>query len=118
MRIKRLKDHPQFSPDWLINSGGEKKEIHNEEQTFDDLETDEFVIEMIEEVEEVEEPQPPPPPPTNLEQMTDIQIRKWIRKNDARILHDEDIEIKRTSDEIFITIKFDGEAETVIYKLI
>ena len=113
MRIKRLEDHPEFSPDWLINSEGKKEGIQNEEQSCDNIETHEFVIEMIEQ----EEVDPPPPPPTNLDQMTDIQIRKWIRKNEPRSLEDEDIEIKRSSEEILITIRVDGDAQTVIYKL-
>lgn len=117
MRIKRLKDHPQFSPDWLIDSEDKKEGRQNEEQFPDNIETHELVIEMIEEVEEVEEPPTLPPPPTNLDQMTDIQIRKWIRKNDTRLIEDGDIEIKRSSEEISITIKINGEAETIIYKL-
>ncbi len=117
MRIKRLEDHPQFSPDWLVNNGAKKDETQNEEQTFDDIETHEVMIELIQEVEEVEEPPPPPPRPTNLEQMTDMQIKNWMRKNDARILRDEDVEIKRTSEEVLITTMVDGETETVIYKL-
>jgi hypothetical protein len=72
---------------------------------------------LLKTIEEVVPPPPPPPAPTNLKQMTDIQIRYWIRKNDVRILKDEDIEIKRTSGEILITIMVDGEVETVIYKL-
>ena len=68
-------------------------------------------------IEEVEEPPPPPPPPTSLKQMTDIQIRHWMRKNDTRILKDEDIEIKRRSEEILITIMVDEGVETMIYKL-
>jgi|SRR5688572_3858458 len=116
MRIKRLEDHPQFSPDWLKDNGRKKEGIQDEEQSFEDIETHESVIEIIEE-EEVEPPPPPPPPPANLEQMTDMQIRYWIRKNDGRILSDENIEIKRSSEEILITITIDGEVGTVIYKL-
>ena len=113
MSIKRLEDHPQFSPDWLKDNGSKKEQIHDEEQSFDDIETQEFVVQE----EEFEPPPPPPPAPANLEQMTDMQIRYWIRKNDARILRDEDIEIKRSSEEILITIMVDEREESVIYKL-
>jgi hypothetical protein len=113
MRINRLEDHPQFSPDWLKDSNRIKEEIQGEEQSFDDIEVGEILIET----EEKEEPPPPPPPPANLEQMTDIQIRHWIRKNHARILRDEDIEIKRSPEEIRITIKADEGEEIIICKL-
>lgn len=111
MHIKPLEEHPQFSPDWLKATGGTKEKRQDEEQLIDDIETSELMIEM----EEEEEPEPPPPPPKNLDQMTDTQIRDWLRKHDRRILSDEDIEIKRNSEEIFIKIIIDGEEETMIY---
>ena len=112
MRIKRLEEHPEFSPDWLMATGGTKEKRQDEEPSFDDIETGELMIEM----EEKEEPEPPPPPPNNLDQMTDIQITDWLRKHDRRILSDEDIDVKRISEGIFITIMIDGEEETMIYK--
>ena len=115
MRIKRLEDHPQFSPDWLIDTGRKKEEIQDGESA-DDIETHESLIEGVEK-EEVIPPAPPPPAPTNLKEMSDIQIRHWIRENDTRILKDEDIEIKRSSDEILITIMVDEGEESIIYKL-
>ena len=117
MRIKRLEDHPQFTPDWLISNGGKKEELQSEKQSFDDIETHEIVFEMIEKEEIDPPPPPPPPPPANLDQMTDNEVRDWMKKNEALTLKGEDIEIKRTSEEIFITIKVEGETETLIYKL-
>ncbi|HET6768436.1 MAG TPA: hypothetical protein VFH08_13590 [Chitinophagaceae bacterium] len=112
MRIKLLVEHPKFSPDWLIARGRTKEKIQGIEQSFDDIETRELMVEM----EAKEEPEPPPPPPINLDQMTDTQIREWIRQHDRRIPSDEDIEIKRISEGIFITIMIDGKEETMIYK--
>ena len=70
------------------------------------------------ETEEVEvEPPPPLPPPKDLHFMTDAQITQWMQKNDSRNLKDEDIEVKRTSKEILITINLDEQTETFVYKL-
>jgi ribosomal protein S3 len=62
-------------------------------------------------------PPPPPPPPHNLHQMTDAQIRQWIRKRVSHRLKNEDIEVKRTSEEILITIKLGEQTETIGYRL-
>jgi hypothetical protein len=109
-----LEDHPQYSPDWLKKIGPQKKGRQTGKQTLDDIETRTVLFER----EEVEvEPPPPRPPPKNLHQMTDAQITQWMRKNDSRNLKDEDIEVKRTSGEILITINFDEQTETFGYRL-
>jgi hypothetical protein len=110
MHIKRLEEHPEYSPDWL-----KKKEIQDRKQTLDDIET--RTVQFETEEVEVEPPPPPLPPPKDLHQMTDAQITQWMRNNDSRILKDEDIEVKRTSEEILITINSDEQTETFIYKL-
>ena len=84
-------------------------------QTHDDIETGIVLIKS--EGVEVEPPPPPSPPPEDLHQMTDAQIILWMQKNDSRNLKDEEIEVKRSSEEIFITINLDEQTETFIYKL-
>jgi hypothetical protein len=113
--IKRLEDHPQFSPDWLKKGDRKKNEIQNGKQTLDDIETGTVLLKSA--AVEVEPPPPPISPPKDLNQMTDAQITQWMRKNDSRNLKDKDIEVKRTSEEILITIKVDEQTETLIYKL-
>lgn len=49
--------------------------------------------------------------------MTDTQIRHWMRQNDSRKLEDKDIEIKRTSEDVVITIRLNGVTESLQYKL-
>jgi len=115
MSIKRLEEHPQYSPDWLKEGDRKKKERQNRKQTHDDIE----IRTVLFETEEVEVEPPPPPiqPPKNLHQMTDTQIIQWMRKNDSRNLKVEDLEVKRTSEEILITIMLDEQTETFVYKL-
>ena len=115
MSIKRLEEHPQYSPDWLKKSDRKKKDTQTGKQTHDYIETRTVLLKT--EAVEVEPPPPPMPPPKDLHQMTDVQITQWMRKNDTRNLKDEDIEVKRTSEEILITINLDEQTETFIYKL-
>ena len=115
MSIKRLEEHTQFSPDWLKISDRKKNEMQDGKQTHDDIETGIVLIKS--EGVEVEPPPPPSPPPEDLHQMTDAQIILWMQKNDSRNLKDEEIEVKRSSEEIFITINLDEQTETFIYKL-
>ena len=115
MHIKLLTEHPQYSPDWIKDTVRTKKEKQDTEQPFDDIETHVDVV--IQTVEVDEPPPPPPPPPNNLDQMTDAQIRHWMKKNDSRDLEDKDIDIKRTSEEVVITIELDGVTEALHYKL-
>ena len=50
IRIKRVEDHPQFSPDWLKHASGEQP-------------GDGQIVEEIETIEVVRKGEPPPPPP-------------------------------------------------------
>jgi hypothetical protein len=111
--IKRLEDHPEYSPDWLKKSNRKKKEGQDGEQSLADIETGMVLI--VTEEKEVEPPPPPMPPPKKLQQMTDAEIIQWMRKNDSRNLREEDMEVKRTSDEILITISLDETTETLVY---
>ena len=115
INIKRLEEHPQYSSDWLKKSDRKKKDTQAGRQTHDDIETG--IVHIESEGVEVEPPPPPPPPPKDLHQMTDAQIKQWMQKNDSRNLKDEEIEVKRSSEEILITINLDEQTETIIYKL-
>ena len=64
----------------------------------------------------VEPPEPPPPPPANLSNMSDEEIIEWYLKYDPN-LKKEDIEIKRTSEEIVIIEKSDGGIGTTRYPI-
>ncbi|HEX8331328.1 MAG TPA: hypothetical protein VF622_01830, partial [Segetibacter sp.] len=59
----------------------------------------------------------PPPPPADINKMTDTELKRWLLKKDPRNLKQEDIRIKRTPEEVWITIDFDGVTENFSYKL-
>jgi hypothetical protein len=114
IRVRPLTQHPHFSPDWLKKSDDAKDDIEDRELKIDDIEIREVTI-----TRQVanEPPPPPPPPPHGLHKMTDEQIRQWMRKKDSRPLKNEDIDVKRTPEEILITIKFGGQTERIGYGL-
>ena len=111
MYVKRLEEHPQYSPDWVKITDREKKATNDS----DDIDTGTLLL--VSEEKEVEPPPPPLPPPKDLQQMTDAQIKKWMRDNDSRNLKNEDIEIKHTSENILITINHNEQTETFFYTL-
>ncbi|HEV7334041.1 MAG TPA: hypothetical protein VGN63_23605 [Flavisolibacter sp.] len=110
LTIKRLEEHPQFSPDWFKNTSREKGAAHDS----DDIEIVTYVMETI---QKVEPPPPPPPPPANLGQMTDAQIKTWLQQFDDLDLKDQELEIERTAEEVVIKIKNDPEKRSLIYQL-
>jgi hypothetical protein len=110
MYVKRLEEHPEYSPDWSKFNDDRKNDI-NVDKTVE-IEYGETLIEV-----EITPPPPPHPSPTNLAEMTDEKIRQWIRKSDERILRDDDIEVEHTAEKIFITLNINGEPETIIYNL-
>lgn len=112
MHIRRLEEHPKFSPGWFKDTGGKKQEIQDRQSAHDVIEVRHVLVETEFEVNE-----PPPPPPNNLDQLSDGEIRNWLTQNDPRNLKDDDIEITRTSEEIAITIKLSGVRESVYYQL-
>lgn len=110
IRIRPAQEHPYFSPDMLKESDYTKDD--DRELTIDDIE-----IRTVTMVDQIAEPPPPPHPPHNLHQMTDGQIKQWIRKKVSYCPKNEDIKVKRTSEEILITIKHDEQTETIGYRL-
>ena len=111
VRIKRLEEHPEFTPDWISDATTKKRKRQYAKHPFEEIETGHVVLKSK------EYPVPPPPPPGKLNEMTDAQIRNWLRKNDSRNLQDDNIEIRRSSEELRIIIKYDGTAETINYKI-
>lgn len=57
--IKRLEDHPQFSPDWLKAKSEITEYDIDRDITIDDIEVRTVSFELSK-----EEPEPPPPPPS------------------------------------------------------
>jgi hypothetical protein len=114
IRIRPSEEHPHFSPDWLKKNDYTEDDVQNRVLTIDDIEI--RTVTIVHQIA-VEPPPPPPRPPHNLHQMTDAQIRQWIRKRVSHRLKNEDIEVQRTSEEIFITIKLDEQTETIGYRL-
>ena len=114
IRIRPAQEHPHFSPEMLKKSYYPEDDAEDRVFTIDDIKIHEVTILDQITVEPVEEP---PPPPHNLNQMTDAQIKQWIRKRVSHHPKDEDIEIKRTSEEILITMKLDEHIETIGYRL-
>lgn len=111
MHIKRLDEHPQYSPAWR------KDRVVKQQDTIQNSDTIEVQDVVIQTIKEVEPPPPPPPPPANLGQMSNAQIRRWIQKNDSRNMKDKDIRINRTAQEVMITLKFKKGTEIVHYKI-
>ena len=110
MRINRLEDHPEFSPEWLKDTAVNMSEGKEEY----------FVSGSMTITSEEKRIVPPPPPPlrpNNLDKMSDEQVRQWIKKHDHRKLKDKDIHVSRTSEEVLIEIEVDGGTERLTYKL-
>ncbi|MEI6949994.1 hypothetical protein V9K67_22605 [Paraflavisolibacter sp. H34] len=70
INIRRIEEHPHFSPEWLKEQDSAQEEIEDRELTMDDLEICSVVVQSVE-----HEPLPPPPPPPsvpgNPNEMTD-----------------------------------------------
>ncbi len=115
IRIRPAQEHPYFSPDMLKESDYTKDD--DTELTIDDIEIRTVTIVDQIAIEPPSPPSPPPRPPHNLHQMTDTQIKQWIRKRFSHCPKNEDIEVKRTSEEILITIKLGEQTETIGYRL-
>jgi hypothetical protein len=111
IRIKPAQEHPHFSPNMLKESDYTKDD--DRELTIGDLKI--RTVTMVDQIA-VEPPSAPPRPPRNLHQMTDAQIKQWIRKRVSHCPKNEDIQVKRTFEEIFITIKLGEQTETIGYR--
>jgi hypothetical protein len=57
IRIRRLQDHPGYSPDWPMQSNYDPENLPDRDFTADD-----FIIETVEFTSTEEVPPPPPPP--------------------------------------------------------
>ena len=110
VRMKRLDEHPQYSAEWLKSSTSKSRSELDKRDLADEIEVREITI--VTEEEDFE----PPPPPVSLKQMTDVEIREWMFKNDTRIRNPDDITIKRTAEDIQLTILINGDEVTLIYK--
>ncbi len=111
VRIKRLEDLRQE----LAQEGKDPgRVVRDTTEIYNGMEIHEVTLESS---SEHEPPPPPPAPPANLGQMSDAQIKRWMRKNDSRKLQDKNIQIKRTAAEVLISIKFNGTTETIQYKI-
>lgn len=118
--IKRIEEHPHFSPEWLKHRSGKKEALPNWPLTMDDVETFTFTDTVIlEDIsgENEPEPEPPSPPPGNLDKMTDEQVSKWIHEKHLRKPKYEDIKITRTPQKVTVIIKFGSYTETFEYIL-
>ncbi|MFL5741906.1 MAG: hypothetical protein ACJ75B_16910 [Flavisolibacter sp.] len=114
MRIKRWEENPNYSPSWR----NKMPVTQDTAQGSDSLVVVRDVV--IQNVEEREAPPPPPPPPSppnHLKDMSNEQIRQWIKKNDPRHLKDNDIQIKRTAEEVVITVQTKDGPETFSYQI-
>ena len=68
------------------------------------------------EISEPEEP-PPPPPPAALSEMSDKQIRQWVKAYKKGRLKAKDIQVIRTSAEVVINWKLDDTKEELRHKI-
>jgi hypothetical protein len=114
IRIRPAQEHPHFSPDMLKKSDYTKDNAQDRVFTIDDIKI--HTVTMVDR-RPAEATSPPPCPPRNLHQMTDAQIKQWIRTKVSHRPKNEDIEVKRTSEEILITIKLGEYIETIGYRL-
>ncbi|MBE7171153.1 MAG: hypothetical protein INR73_11215 [Williamsia sp.] len=111
MHIKRLEEHPQYSPEW--------RKPRTVQQQDNGQQGDSLVVQDVELVEIVQEEEPPSPPdpPANLRNMSDAQIRQWWRKNDSRKPKNRDIQITRTDEEVKISLRLKTGPEIFTYQL-
>jgi hypothetical protein len=63
IRIKRIEDHPAFSPDWLKSTQQTKEVDADKEYSIDDFKISSVTLKPIK-----HRPPTPPPPPNNIQQ--------------------------------------------------
>jgi hypothetical protein len=116
--IIRTEDLPGVTPEILADARKERMYFPNRRLTKDDFETftEDFVLEVTEE-DPSNDLEPPPPAPAKLNTMSDEELKQWVQKEYRPKPRYKDIQIKRTTKEIEIIMKFGDVTESFSYLL-